>query len=248
MESLKNDEVMINLELFKRYGIYQLFDPKSPKIFNYNAYRFFYITYLIVVLCINVLTITTLIMEGNIDYTAFTLLLFVYNACILCIINIGLFVYKADTIWRLIDVTRFDFLKSRACCKHINIVYEYHKISTKITDYINRSFIMAYLIWVFYPLVFNVFMTSENQNQCYDNIFNMKFPVSTSIYNQYYYVFYVTEVVLLTFHSVSTTVVILFLISLYFTLIAQYEVLTCAYKDIGHEDYPETLLHSKSMI
>lgn len=249
MESLRNDRMAtVDLTPFKRFGIYQLLDPKSPKIFNYNAYRFFHTIYLIGFSCVAVLTAMTLFMDDNIDYSGLGVLFFMYTCGVSSMINISVFLYKADTIWSLFDVIRTDFLQSRACCKYVNNLYEYYEKSTKITNTLFRFFTAIYFLWMFHPITLNMFRIRENSNQYYENIFNIKFPVSACTYNRYYFVFYLIEIVFETFLFVNTTIINIFLITFYLTIIAQYEVLAHAFEDLGHEDNRETFLNSKSII
>lgn len=206
--------------------------------------------YLINFLWITILSITALFMDNNIDYNGLGILLFVYISGISSMINIGVFLYKADTIWSLFDVLQTNFLKSRTYCKYISTVYEYQKKSIKLSKIIFRFFTMIYFLWMFYPIVLNTFsvLKNQNQNRCYENIFNMKFPVSTSTYNRYYFVFYLAEIAIETFIYISTTIVIIFFITFYLAIVAQYEIIIRAFEDLGQEDNCETFLNSKSMI
>jgi len=168
-----------------------------------------------------------------------------YICCITNTLNILVLLYKANVVWGLFDITRCDFLKSQNCRKHINNMNKYLELSTEITNKLFRFFTTIYCMWLVYPFIYNMLMISENQDQRYENIFNMKFPVSTSTYNQYYFIFYLLELIVLTYMYIIVTMVNIYIILFYGAIIAQYEILRRALQSIGHGDKLETLLISK---
>jgi len=242
---VQNDKISVYLSPLKRFGFYKLFDQKNLKIFNCNAYSFFYIICVIFALIIDIITILSLFLEEKVDYGTLSILLFVYICSISCTLNNLVLLYKANVVWDLFDITQCDFLKSRNCGKHINRMNKYLELSTKIVNKLFRFYTTIYYTWLVYPLIYNMVMTSENQDQRYENIFNMKFPVSTSTYNQYYLIFYLLELFLLTYIYSNVTMVSIFIILFYGAIIAQYEILRRALKSIGHEDKPNTFPNSK---
>ena len=66
--------------------------------------------------------------------------------------------------------------------------------------------------------------------------YELRYPVSTHTYNQYYFIFYLMEVVLSLFTLYAMIIPNFLLISWCWAIIAQQNVLTQTFKSIGHED------------
>jgi hypothetical protein len=155
----------------------------------------------------------------------------------MCLIIIFTFISKANNIWNLLNVIRMHFLTSTQCQKHIGILQKYRKISIKITNYISFLTIISSILWFLYPLVLMLFQKEKayKSNQRFENIFNFRFPVTNSYYNYNFVIFYIIELFiglpLAYMHSVNE----IFFISLCCVMIAQYEMIQIAYKNVNSE-------------
>lgn len=242
MESLNEDEVLINLSLFKRNRFYHLFDPNSKKIFNYNAYRIYNIVFIVIIQACYVISGIELYMEmDSVDDINVMQILFVFFNNILSLLKITVFIYKADQIWDFIDLTRLDLLTSARCRDNERILNKCRDTLIKITNFCYIMGLMVFVIWLIFPL-----MIEKNLDERRQNIFNMLYPVSTNKYNQYFYIFYVLEIMMGWFIFYYTMMIDIFIVTFCWVSIIQYEILGRAFENIGYEDKVKNLRISKS--
>ncbi|KAE9536795.1 hypothetical protein AGLY_006857 [Aphis glycines] len=247
MKWLQDHEVAINLALFKRYQFYHIFNPNSSKILNYDSYKFTNVLFIVVVTSYNIFSAMCFFTDtvDTIDSIDLLLMIFIYSIIIISLLKICVLLFNADQIWDLFDLTRFDFLSSRLCRKNVGILYKYRDRSITITNLYQNYSTLVFIIWMIVPLVLNTFAMTESPNQRYHNIFNMQYPVSASIYNNYYYIFYLMEIAMGIFVLNYSMIIDNFLISLCWAIIAQYEVITTAFENIGNDCKLEKLQKGK---
>lgn len=241
MSSLEVHDVAINLELYKLFRFYYVFEPSQSKIFGFHFYRF---TGILITVFIQSCVLFGLLgcfmeMEDTLDYIELFVFVFVNLSNFLSVIKICVFTYKANDTWDLFEVTRIHFLKNERCLKYGDEILEkVRNKSIKLTNFIFGFAFMTCIIWMIYPLVVNFFMLATDQinNQRYQNVFNMRYPVTINTYNQYYLVFYAIEVILAAFILYNSILIDTFLVSFCWVIIAQYEILTKAFENIGYED------------
>ncbi|XP_025208666.1 uncharacterized protein LOC112604025 [Melanaphis sacchari] len=241
MSSFEVLDVAFNIKLYKLLRFYDIFDPKSTKIFGYNFYR-------VTGIIITVLTQSYILFgqtgffmptEDTINYIEKSMLIFVNSMNFLAAMKTCVFIYKANNIWDLFDVTRINFLKSEQCCKYrYKILEKVRNKSIRLTNFIVVFAIISLTIWIIYPLVINFFLTTTgpNNHQGYQSILYLRYPVTTNTYNQYYFVFYTTEAILafgIIYYSILVDTV---LVSLCWIFIAQYEILSEAFGNIKYDD------------
>lgn len=243
MKWLQDHEVAINLALFKRYQFYHIFNPNSSKILNYDSYKFTNVLFIVVVTSYNIFSAMCFFTDtvDTIDSIDLLLMIFIYSIIIISLLKICVLLFNADQIWDLFNLTRFDFLSSRRCRKNVGILYKYRDRSITITNLYQNYSTIVFIIWMIVPLVLNTFAMTEGPNQRYHNIFNMQYPVSASIYNHYYYIFYLMEIAMGIFVLNYSMIIDNFLISLCWAIIAQYEVITTAFENIGNDCKLENL-------
>ncbi|XP_060842462.1 uncharacterized protein LOC132922785 [Rhopalosiphum padi] len=236
---LKPNEVCINLKLLKLFCFFHLCDPKSKTIFNLNVYH---IAYYIISFLVGSIVIYGLIGYVTEKEEVFNIandiqIMFVCIIYYTCLVIIFTFIYKANNIWNLLDVIRMHFLTSTQCQKHIGILQKHRKKSIKITNYISFLTIISTILWVLYPLVLMLLQKEDayKSNQRFENIFNFRFPVTNSYYNNNFFIFYIIELSiglpLAYMHLVSEV----FFISLCCVMIAQYEMIKRAYENVNSE-------------
>lgn len=250
MSSFTIHEVAFNLVLFKRLRFYHIFDPNSARFYNHNIYRLIYVISTLFVIGINLYGLLGFIvkMEDTVEEIKLIQILFVHMHCFLSFIKMGVCIYNADKIWDLLDVTRTNFMKSIQCSKHMKILNEYQKSSIKITNFLYVLLKITVLLWMVFPLLFNIrslMKTSRDCAQRYDNVFNFRFPVTINVYNYYFSFFYIIETTVLLVIAYSLLLIDTLLISIVYVLIAQYEILTLAFKYIGHDE--QGLQHGKDI-
>ncbi|XP_025192483.1 uncharacterized protein LOC112592593 [Melanaphis sacchari] len=241
MSSFEDLDVAFNVKLYKMLRIYDIFDPKSTKIFGYNYYRCtgIIITVLTQLYVLFGLTGYLIPMEDTINYIEQSMLIFVGSVNFLAAIKTCVIIYKANNTWDLFDVTRINFLKSKQCCKYRNKILEkVRNKSIRLTNFIFVFAIISWTIWMIYPLVMNFYLmtTDQNNHQYYQSILYLRYPVTTNNYNQYYFVFYTTEGILafgIIYYSILIDTV---LVSFCWVFIAQYEILSEAFGNIKYDD------------
>lgn len=247
MGLLHDDESAINLALFKQYRFYHIFDPDSPKIFNYNCYRLVNVVYIVMVMIFFVYSTLGFVVDtgDTVDSIDITLTMFIYTVAALSFLKICVFLYKADNVWDLFDFTRLDFLTSSRCRDNITVLHKYREMSIKITNIFLKYFTAVFITWLFAPLIFNTFIGIDVTNQRYQNVFNLRYPVNASFYNQHFLVFYLIEFAMGIFILYYSVIVDNFLISMCLSTIGQYEVLNLAFKSIGHEENSAVINNSR---
>jgi len=241
MSSFEDSDVAINIKLYKLLCYYYLFDPNSPKIFGYHFYRF---TAISITVFIQSFVSYGLLgcfmeMEDTVNDIEQFIFIFINLSNFLSVMIICVLTYKANDTWDLFDVTCIHFLKSEQCCKFKNKILEkVRNKSIKFTNFIFGFAFMTYTIWIMYPLVVNFFFitTDQNNHQRYQNVFNLRYPVTINTYNKYYLFFYTIELILGFFILYNSIFIDTFLVSFCWVLIAQYEILSEAFGSIEYKD------------
>lgn len=238
MATLQDHEVAINLKILKFCRFYHIFNPKGTKHFYWNVGKMCYIALSVISVCLLLFGSLGLFFELDDAYTLNEIELFVllgiYIQCNLGLYKLFIFLYNADEIWNMFDVTRLNFLTSTHCSKYIEIMYKYKNRIIKITNLFLIFTFMADVQWIIIPFVLN---TSENTNNHRKiNIMNLRFPVTVHFYNEYYSVFYAMEMFLISFFMYIVYISDLFLITFCSVFCAQYKVLARAFKTIGYKN------------
>lgn len=242
MSLFEDHEVAINTVLFKTLGIFHILDPsllKSTNIFNYNFYRFIIVVLIAIVLFINCFGLLGFVIKKY-DIVNELVLLQTINGHIMyfqCILKLSIFVYNADKFWDILDVTRINFLINKSCYKHVKILYTCRDKLIKTTNLIAVMVNITLFMWLIVPILSYITWPDDDHRR-YDSIINMWFPVSTHIYNEYYFIFFIMEATVAIFTGYVLTIFDVFSISISYILMCQYEVITLALKNFGHElDY-----------
>lgn len=212
-----------------------MFDTSSAKIFNVNGHR---LAWILITFSIQIIIAFGLVgffveTEDTVDEILLMhLLLYYINNC-MCLFKIIVFVRKADCIWQLFDVSKMNFIDNRRCRKHVEILRKYRALSVKLTDFFSNYAIIATVGWALSPLVVN-FSSANDDSKRFENVFNFRFPVTTFVYNNYYFAFYLMELVVTVYLVYTYVVFDLFVFSFCYTIIAQYEVIALAFENIGY--------------
>lgn len=240
MSSLETHEVAINLALFKIFHLYNVFDPNLKKYaFNKNAYQLGIYGFSAIVLCINLYGLWGFMssIEYDVGDLNFFQTLITHLSCFIFSLQIITYTYHADTIWDILcHITRVNFLTSKQCTKYIDILYGYREISRKITNFIFVTLTTTIFVWLIFPLFSFIARLGDDAAGRYENIFNLRFPVSIRAYNDFYLVFYIFEGIALFFLGYIMLIVDVLIISISYGIIAQYEVLALAFENVGHEE------------
>lgn len=237
------DEVTTNIALLRRLGFFVLFNPNGRKIFNRNVSRAFCVLVTVVIECLTAYGVIGLFSgtDGSPDNINLSNLLVFYQINILCLVEMSTFMYKADDIWRLYDVTRADFLTGGRGRRHARVLNEYRDTSVMMTNYLCVFLIVSVLTWILYPQLLNAIMfagsthhESAAANKRFYNVFDLRYPVTTRTFNDYYYLFHLMEVSVILAMGYTLIMFNTLFISFSFVLMAQYEIVAKSFETIGH--------------
>lgn len=236
---LNNADVAINLKLLKRFRFCHIFEPNRRKVFGRNAYRLTYLAYTVIFPC--------MLAYGSIGYFLDTEVI-ISDVEILVAIAVHaeytqilwqafVFLYHADAVWKMFDVARLNFLKSKRCKNNVSPLTNERDWSIRITNWFTVMTCATLVQWIIFPLVKIYFATSEDPaDQRPDNILNLPFPVNVDNYNKYYFVFYAIEAILSIYAIYSLIIFDVYTISISRVIAIQFQVLTQAFESIGgHE-------------
>lgn len=250
MKPLDNNEVALNLGFYKWIRLYNVFNPNEKKIFNYNLSHFTGFIIIIFVQCSIFFATLGFFLEkkntiGIISQMTFW---FFYITNISCAMKFIVIIYKATDIWNLLNVVEIKFLKSRHCRENTKKLEKCKTNISQFSNYVFGSCSILFLLWAIYPLVTNTNKKlNETPNQLYKNILSLWYPVTINIYNQYFYLFYGVEFVIITYFAYSI-LVDTFVVCICLIMTTQYKILTKAFAIIGRQNKPNTLNKTNSKI
>lgn len=238
MEELRVEEVAINLKLMKLSRFYHIFNPNGTKIFNCNAYRLLLFLSGSIMNCIVVYSALGFFVEldDTLSFIDFFVTIFALMIVVFSCWRIFVFMYNVNAIHDVFSVSRFDFLKNKHCCKNLNVLSSCRDRTIGITNYFFVFSSMVMLQWILFPLGVFAFTRSEDENVRFQNILNLRFPVSTYTYNHYYFIFYLMEVVVAVFSMYAMIMPDILLMSVCWAIMGQQEVLTRAFENSTGQD------------
>jgi len=234
MRKVEVDKVAINLSILKLCRFYQMIDPNGTKFLNINVYRLLCLVFIAVNLCVLLLGHVGMFIIKNDTLSDIDLLqlMFTYIQIYLGIFKISVFLYKSNLVWDLFEVARLNFLTSKLCRKNINTMYDCQDLIIKATKYYIFVVIAVHIQWILIPLIMNAFNDTINHQNW--NIINIRFPVSTHTYNQYYIIFYVIELIIAVFSGYTMIVIDMLIMSFCWVIIILYQILTKSFADVGY--------------
>jgi len=239
MDDLIVEEVAINLKLWKLYRFYHMLKTNNYiKIFNCNVYCLIFFIYGAIVSCMVIHSSIGFFVEMDdiINYVDVFLVVSVMINFFFCSWKICIVLSKSNTICEVLNVAQFNFLTSKQCFKHLNVLYDDRDRTIKITNYFFVFTVILLIQWIIFPIIVMTLTESDIENSRTPNIMNLRFPVSTQTYNQYYFIFYLMEVAIVAFPIYAVIVTDTLLLSFSLVIISQQEVINRAFKSIGYEE------------
>lgn len=245
-----DDDVAIDSRLFRLFRLHRLLDPHGESVFSCNAYRSAVFAITSITLVASLVTLFHAVARAvrdnaDSDVRMIHLFLLLYYTNYFRILMI-LIVYacKAHDAWNLFDVTRVDFLTAENCRKHSHVLHKYRGISTKITYYLSFFLIVSIVFWCAFPLILEKYNYSSEttygivdvKNRRKESIFNLQYPLSADVYNNFYFILYIIEIFILFEISFIYLFYTIYFVSFCCVFIAQYEIVTLAFENIGHDD------------
>jgi len=242
MIAFENDGVLLDLAFYKWIRLYHVIDPNDKRVFNYHFHR---LTVVLMVIAVQLIfffgTIGVFMeFEDTVDTTTNILLLSIVIYNLLCALKLSVIVINADKIWKLLNVTRVQFLESQHCRNKRRELEGFKKKFLSIFRYVIFFFSMTWILWMIYPLIANIEKKINGDgNERYENIYNLRYPVDINTYNRNFWVFYGIEIVI-TLYLIIAAVVDTFIVSICIVIFAQYEILQEAFASIGTEHESDT--------
>lgn len=238
MDAFKDHELAINWKLMKQCRYHHImFNSYSTEIIKWNYYQ-------ISLMIATAIFIGSLLFGNvghltNVDVT-FTfeeyVLTFYENLhFVLMLYKLSIMIYRVNKFRDVFDVSQIKFLESVQCVKNW-IMLKVHQDETikKINIYFMINFI-AIGLWMIQPIIIEIFLPRDTNNERIQNILNYPFPFTTSSYNKYYVIFFGIEAFICVFFVYGLFLVDLLLLSFGWVIIAQYRVIHRAFADIGHQ-------------
>lgn len=237
---LKNHNVskyITAMKLTAYTGLYQIINPESPKIFNYNVYHVFVVMYLGFI-AIMLATIPLGLYHWANDRSQFTMgLILLVNYFFSCC-KIITIIKNWKKIWECLDVTRIDFMKYK---KHdLSILNNYMIRAFKITySYRTFCYILLIIFYLIPHVLINVRMTIKQRDGSYwnyrINVHNLYMPVLVETYNTYFSYFYVIEVAFGFCYIVFTVMFDNYLVSMSLAISGHIETISNSFLSLGYE-------------
>lgn len=242
IRNLKSDETVLDFKYFNMLRIYDLFNPHIPKIFGWNRYQLFCIVFSVFsIVVFGYATVGLFVdLEDKLDEVEIVLTTTIHMEHVACLVKLAVFIHYSDTVWDLFNVFRVDFLASGPCCKHSQILHETRARSSRfIVAYIYIALLLIQQ-WGSFPYTYNKFIGFEGPNHRLMNIYNLRYPLSTDVYNEYYILFYVLEFLIALHLSMCFFLSDVMLISFSWVMIVQHDVLAQSFQEIGHGKNQQT--------
>jgi len=239
MNADKVNDIPNDVTTFKILRFYHMFNPKTTKIYNYNIYQLAVIVTSGFILCISFYGLLGFFikMEDTVDDIGLFQIIYAHLQIFLSIFKIIMLIYNADKIWHLLDITRPNFITNKLNQKDIKIQHDIHHRIKNFSNFLCILFTFVIILWSIFPFIFNSFTIKSSETiQRFENVINLRFPVTTKVFNDYYYFFYVMEVSMITFVGYTIIIFDTFLI-IYISnvFIALYKINMQAFKIIGHQ-------------
>ncbi|XP_050526864.1 uncharacterized protein LOC126897369 [Daktulosphaira vitifoliae] len=223
-------KVIINMELFRLYGFYQLLNPRTKRVFGFKIYLLAHMTFIILNAIIVLYSLTGIIYAvfyGKlITYDQLFELLFYYCNYPFCLYKLYTLINNSNFIWKFYDIACVNFLPNSYVQRAKKIMNNYIGLSKTFTWLCLVFFILIICVWSIFPLVFG-----RNLNE--SSILNLMYPVSSKTFEKYFYIFYLLEFSLLTFIMYAILMFDIFIASFCFAITAQYETIMKSVKKLG---------------
>lgn len=227
---------IINLQLMKIIGLYQLLNPNATTLFGYNIYKlggFISILYL----TLNIIMCNISIYYSQYDFTAVVRYIMFIYATFFVIIKISFLIIKSDILWNFISFTSINFLSYSGHQKYF--LMNARIISLIISNVFAILWAAFIALWIFSPIVIkDSYLNIKSKNSTYMqyryNMLNLLFPVSTQFYNDNFTVFYLFETIILTIYGYSMIVFDCLIISFCLTIVFQLRTIASSYSTLGY--------------
>lgn len=235
--------MIFNVRLAKYFGLYQILNPKTGKLYGYNKFHVLSAFYVIVLLGIMFVVFVGVCGKVNRDpISAIVPLVVIQNVAFGCY-KIAVVIRYSGDIWRCLDVTRYDFVDQHASetFKRFRSRGMQSTIVIFVAGYL--ALFLSLAVPLFFDHMHHVHKTTDEDEYSSIasyryNMFNLIYPVSSDTYNDWFYAFYVCELIVGVFYLQIANDFDFLLIPVCLALGAQLETVGREYLSLGkrHED------------
>lgn len=231
----KKKEHEVYIQLFKLFGVYQLVDPSSPKIFRYKVYNLINI---FLVVCS-----TTLVMIGlsgiffKVEKPTIKMdnafkdfqMLFVIACAMVGNIKIMTIVLNANEIFNLLNIAHESFLSIKLSKMNQDCV-KFGKHFNKVFPWYFFLLFISLILWITTPIFLNITNSVSPENIHKPNFFNLKYPINVETYNTFFMEFYIVETIITIYFIYCIIIFDLFLFSILQLLSNYYEIISSTFE------------------
>ncbi|XP_003241633.3 uncharacterized protein LOC100569439 [Acyrthosiphon pisum] len=233
---LKNEhKFMMDTRLLKIIGFYQLFNPRSPKLFGYNIFKciaaiqIFIFTMTLFGLIVSIYCCLSDIIEG----------MRCFWLCVIGMVTIykhSYIIYYSDIIWKCIQLTFAEGLSYKYYSRRI------HENGRKKLELVLEFFIVLWfvnvLFWILTPFaVKNSYTIVKGRNEIYHyhlNIINVIYPVTDKFYNDNFTMFYTMECTIMFVWAHVTLIFDVFIIVICIATAYQLKAIEYSFNTLGN--------------
>lgn len=196
----KENTYTVYTTLFKRFGLHQLVNPNSPKMFGYNKYVLIHICLITFIITCLVIGLSGFVYDFKEPKNKFNITIIDMELfCILDFIFLGIFkmimiFLNRNKIFKLFLITNDSFLLSKKYKEYYDKqTFGRHKRTLR---WYFGFICISMLTWITPPIVLNIihFFDMKQKTQIQKiYIFNLKYPFNNETCNSYYTIFFLIE-------------------------------------------------------
>jgi len=238
---------IINIQLMKLIGFYQLLHPNATNIFGCTISKLGgYISVLFLILTILMCNMS--IYHSRYDFAVVVRYIMIMFAQFFTMIKMMYVITKSDVLWKFISFTSIDFLSYSGHQKYILI--NARTKSIKISNIFTVFWIVFVALLILPPIIIednylNVKSKDNTLNQYRYSVLNLLFSVSIQFYNDNFNIFYLFEAISLTIYGYSKIIFDCMVISFCITISFQLKMIASSYKTLGYNHTNTDQIKSK---
>lgn len=200
MDRKEGNQYLFNLKIGRLLGLYQILNPDTTKIYGCNVYHIIIWFIILITFAVTLLSPFDLYKRKN-DPSAFTYHIGAISNVVLSSCKMINILYNLKDIWKSLDIANIYFLKYQYY--NINIFKNWQNRTHRIVCAYFSIITIPYVTWTIIPFfITQPSINIKNQDGTYSvfrlNCFNFYLFVSDKLYNEYFYVFYSIDFVLIT--------------------------------------------------
>jgi len=234
----KKTKYIMNIELMKLTGLYQILNPDTPKSFGWNIFKLGGILGIVYRTLVFMMCNLSIYYSLN-DFTEVVKYFMLIIATLFALIKMSFIILNSNALWNFINLTSIDYLTYKGQQKYILI--DARNLSISISNIFTLSWIAIILVWILSPiLIKDNFINVKSKNDTYSqyryNMLNLIFPVSAQFYNNNFIVFYFLESIALIVYGYSMMVFDNLVFSVCITITYQLKSIALSYCSLGYNN------------